>query len=178
MVYGSLLTVHCSLINQPCHAESDAVEISRILAVEHSVEVELHTGMHGVVEAEIEIALHLGVPFAVAGEIVVAFEECSEVFCDVKPKAEGQESGGDVRYPRPFRADVVADVEPVGDVVLEKQVERRGCVGLQKTVGHAGERYGEVGHQGDFGHPFVAFEDLDFGADDERLHFVRPIAEP
>ena len=97
MVYVSLPTVHCSLINQPCHAESDAVEISRILAVEHSVEVELHAGMHGVVEAEIEIALHLGVPFAVTGEIVVAFEECSEVFCDVKSKAEGQESGGDVR---------------------------------------------------------------------------------
>ncbi len=173
----SLLTIHCSLINQPRHTEADAVEIPRVLTVEHSVEVELHAGVNGVVEAEVEVAFHLGVPLAVAGEVVVAFEECSEVIVDVEAKAEGEESVGDVRDTRPFRADIVAYVEPVGDIVLEEQVERGCRVRLHKAVGHAGERDGEVCHQGDLGHPFVAFKDLDLGADDERLHVVGPVTD-
>lgn len=133
--------------------------------------------MHEAGEAEVEVAFRLGVPLAVACEVVVALHEGSEAFADVEAEAEGQEGAGDVRHARPFRAHIVADVEPVGDVVLEEQVERRGRVGLHKAVGYAGERDGEVGHQGDLGHPFVAFEDFDLGADDEWLHVVGPVAE-
>ena len=132
--------------------------------------------MHEAGEAEVEVAFRLGVPLAVACEVVVALHEGSEAFADVETKAEGQEGAGNMRHVRPFRTDIVADVEPVGDVVLEKQVERGGRMGLHKAVGHAGERDGEVGHQGNFGHPLVALEDFDLGADDERLHVVGPAA--
>lgn len=132
--------------------------------------------MHEAGEAEVEVAFRLGVPLAVAGEVVVALHEGSEAFADVEAEAEGQEGAGNMRHARPSRAHIVADVEPVGDVVLEEQVERRGRVGLHKAIGHAGERDGEVGHQGDLGHPFVALEDFDLGADDEWLHVVGPVA--
>ena len=82
-------TAHCSLINQPRYTEADPVEIPGILAVKHSIEVELHAGMHEAGEAEVEVAFRLGVPLAVACEVVVALHEGSEAFADVEAEAEG-----------------------------------------------------------------------------------------